>query len=539
MLMDIITGIFLSKITILLIDSIAIYLAYLVYMDNPRGRLNILYLITTLLMMLWVNSAYIPRVLDEDTRWLGLMFLKIAWFATPLFFMMLYFLSVRLMRRGAEYRYLSFAVFTIGIISAILTGLTDYVVSGVKIVDNIVSIEYGVMMYPFLCIILIIIASTLYPVFRNRLKRKNVKYFLVGVSIFYLANAIFNIILPVFFDIVRFYFIGDYSLLIFLGYTAFSILRFKLFDIRVVMAEVLTFSIWLFLSVEIFTTDRWWETKRLALFVLFLLIFFGILLVRSVKNEVEQRYQLEKISKKLKSANNELRKLDKAKSEFISIASHQLRTPLTAIKGYTSMILEGDYGRVSSSVKEPIKRAFSSTERMVSLVENLLNISRIESGKIVFVFKDVDFEKITEGVVKEFGSLAKKKNLYLKYNSGKGIPKIKADYKIKEVISNLIDNAIKYTDKGGVTVDLKLKSGGKNKFIELSVSDTGIGINKDDLKNVFEKFRRGKKVSLVHTEGLGLGMYFSQKVLEAHNATISVSSRGEGRGTTFKVKIPV
>ncbi len=539
MLMDIITGIFLSKITILLIDSIAIYLAYLVYTDNPRGRLNLLYLVTTLLMMLWVNSAYIPRMLGEDTRMLGLMFLKIAWFATPLFFMMLYFLSVRLMRRDSEYRYLSFFVFILGMISAIFTGLTDYVVSGIKVVDGIVSIEYGTMMYPFLGIILVIIVSTLYPVFRNKLKRKKVKYFLVGVSIFYFANAIFNIILPVFFDSVRFYFIGDYSLLVFLGYTAFSILRFKLFDVKVVMAEALTFSIWLFLSVEIFTADRWWETKRLALFVLFLLIFFGILLVRSVKNEIEQRYQLEKISRKLKSANNELRKLDKAKSEFISIASHQLRTPLTAIKGYTSMILEGDYGKINSTVKEPIKRAFSSTERMVSLVENLLNISRIESGRVVFVFKEVDFEKLTEEIVKEFGSLAKKKNLYLKYSSGKNIPTIKADYKIKEVISNLIDNAIKYTDKGGVAVGLKLKNGKKKKFIELSVSDTGMGIDKDDLKNVFEKFRRGKKVSLVHTEGLGLGMYFSQKILEAHRATISVNSKGEGKGTTFRVKIPV
>lgn len=249
--------------------------------------------------------------------------------------------------------------------------------------------------------------------------------------------------------------------------------------------------------------------------------------------------EVQKATSKLRRVNKQLMKLDKAKSEFISIASHQLRTPLTAIKGYASMVLEGDYGNVNKQLQPAIDRIYSSSNRMTSLVENLLNVSRIESGKIVFLFKELDFQEITSNIVKDFGSIVKRKGLKLTFICPKKIPLINADeVKIKEVVSNLIDNAIKYTEKGKIDVKLETVNHGK-KFILLSVTDTGMGIEDDDLPNVFEKFRRGKKVALVHTEGLGLGMYFSQKIVEAHKGKIWVESKGIDKGSTFYVKLPL
>lgn len=253
-------------------------------------------------------------------------------------------------------------------------------------------------------------------------------------------------------------------------------------------------------------------------------------------NKMEK--EVKRATSELRKVNKQLMKLDKAKSEFISIASHQLRTPLTVIKGYASMLLEGDYGKVDKEVKPAVNSIFASSNRMSSLVENLLNVSRIESGKIIFNLKNIDLNKIIENIVSEFGAIVKKKHLSLSYIHSEDDFHINADeIKIREVVSNLIDNAVKYTEKGGITIKLELAKN-EEKAIILSVKDSGIGIDKEDSPNVFQKFRRGKKVALVYTDGLGLGMFFSQKIVEAHNGKIWVESDGEGKGSTFFVKLP-
>ncbi len=253
----------------------------------------------------------------------------------------------------------------------------------------------------------------------------------------------------------------------------------------------------------------------------------------------KMKKEVKKATAKLRKINKQLTKLDKAKSEFISIASHQLRTPITAIKGYTSMVLEGDYGKVNKTLMPAIERIFKSSNRMNALVESLLNISRIESGKVTYDFKEVNFSEMAKNITNEFDSAVKEKGLELVCSCPKKLPMVTADeVKIREVISNLIDNAIKYTDKGKIEVGAKINDG-NNKSIIFYVKDSGMGIAEEDLSNVFQKFRRGKKVALVHTEGLGLGMYFAQKTVEAHKGEIWVESPGVGKGSTFYVRLPV
>jgi signal transduction histidine kinase len=251
---------------------------------------------------------------------------------------------------------------------------------------------------------------------------------------------------------------------------------------------------------------------------------------------IKLKKEIEKATKELKQANEELKKLDEAKSDFISIASHQLRTPLTVIKGYISMILEGNFGKLEPAAKDPLEKVYESGERLIRLVENLLNISRIESGRLQFNYEVMPLEKITDSVVEELSGYANKKGLKLEYSKEENLPSMKIDEeKIRQVVMNLIDNAIKYTKRGKILINLKKI---KNN-LQFCVSDNGMGIGKDDLPNLFKKFSRGSGTSTIHTEGTGLGLYVVREMIEAHNGKIWAESKGKGKGSKFYFEIPI
>jgi len=247
--------------------------------------------------------------------------------------------------------------------------------------------------------------------------------------------------------------------------------------------------------------------------------------------------EVEKATHELQGANEELKKLDQAKSDFISIASHQLRTPLTVIKGYGSMMLEGSFGKMPSLIEENMQKIYDSNERLIALVEDLLNISRIESGRLQFNWEVGQLEEMVSSVVEELTPNAAKKGLSFKYQApAKALPPIKLDKtKLRQVAINLIDNAIKYTDKGGLTVSLTQEAG-KLKFC---VADTGMGIKTENLPSLFKKFSRGEKTSILHTEGTGLGLYVGKMMVEAHGGRIWAESPGEKKGSKFCFEIPV
>jgi signal transduction histidine kinase len=242
-------------------------------------------------------------------------------------------------------------------------------------------------------------------------------------------------------------------------------------------------------------------------------------------------------TKELSQANEKLKKLDQAKSEFISIASHQLRTPLTVIKGYVSMMIEGSFGKISPDQKDSLNKVFQSSERLISLIESLLNISRIESGRLKFSYEIMNFEELVESVIEELETNAEKKKLKLVYKKPKkALPKVRIDReKIRQVVMNLTDNAIKYTEKGEVEIELKLI---KNKIL-FSVSDSGMGIEEGDMINLFKKFSRGQGTSVIHTEGTGLGLYVAKQMIESHKGKIWAESKGKGRGAKFLFELPI
>jgi len=241
-------------------------------------------------------------------------------------------------------------------------------------------------------------------------------------------------------------------------------------------------------------------------------------------------------STELEKAYEELKKLDKAKSEFVSIASHQLRTPLTAIKGYISMIREKIYGKPPEKMEKPLGNIYVSNERLIKLVNDLLNVSRIEAGRMEMKLEKLSLEEIITSVVEELKNAVKEKNIYLKWEKPKKpLPKISVDRdKIRQVITNVIDNAIRYTEKGGVTIKIQ-KPESK---IQIIVSDTGVGLARYELSKMFESFSRGAAGTRLYTEGVGLGLYVARKFVGMHNGKIWAESKGKDKGSIFYIELP-
>ena len=228
--------------------------------------------------------------------------------------------------------------------------------------------------------------------------------------------------------------------------------------------------------------------------------------------------------------------IDRMKSEFISLASHQLRTPLSAIKTYSHMLVDGYMGDVTPAQKKSLRTIIGATNRMNELISTLLNITRIESGTIVINQRMLRIDRAAEEVIKELNLAASEKNINLSMTvSGKLATSVRTDNLIlKEIITNLVSNAIKYTTEGG---DVSVIVRGRVKDVLLTVKDNGWGIPKDAHDQVFSKFFRAQNTVKRETTGTGLGLYLVKGLLERLNGSIWFESE-EGQGTSFYMTLP-
>jgi NtrC-family two-component system sensor histidine kinase KinB len=229
------------------------------------------------------------------------------------------------------------------------------------------------------------------------------------------------------------------------------------------------------------------------------------------------------------------RDLEMMKLDFVSMAAHELRTPITAIRGYLGL-LSNEQTELSSSSKQSIERAQSSASQLVGLINNLLNVSKIEGGSMHMSYTKVDWVKVVQDSVTDHRFSADEKNIKLHFTKpDKHISLVADEIAIKEVINNLISNAIHYTEEGGhVTVGIKLD--GKRVFT--SVQDDGIGMAPNVLPRLFTKFYRAKGGLASGSGGTGLGLYIAKSIVELHKGKIWVESE-EGQGSTFTFSLPV
>ena len=258
-------------------------------------------------------------------------------------------------------------------------------------------------------------------------------------------------------------------------------------------------------------------------------------LIKKFNTELEKRIVV--ATHDLQVTNNKLTMLNAAKDEFLSITSHQLRTPLTVIKGQLSMLLTGDFGELNSEQVQVVNNALDNSKQMASTVGDFLDITRIESGKFVVSKSPINITELVKFQVAQLEDTAKDRNVSLICKIDDNLPKVNADQeKISQVVMNFIDNAIQYSEPESDTIEINLSKVDDN--IIFKVRDHGIGVPKEAQRHMFTKFYRATNAKQARPDGNGIGLYIANKIINAHGGDIIFESQ-EGKGSTFGFKIPI
>jgi len=400
--------------------------------------------------------------------------------------------------------------------------------------------QYGYLLELFFVCWIIIAAIIRYKKSKEPDFRSQIVIMSSALCIFLLSFSLGNIV-EVFTDNWGVGQIGLIGVPVFIAFLSYLIVRYKAFSIKLMGAQALVMVLG-FLVLSLLFVRTLEDARYVILGTFIIVLVVGYLLVRSVKREIEQRHRLqdltlslEKSNLSLAEANDKLKGLDKLKTEFLSLASHQLRSPLTAIKGYASMLSEGAFGSLDSKQDEAIKRIYTSAQGLTNIVEDLLNVSKIEQGGMKYEFSPTSLSAIVTTLYNEMKVPAESKSLEFSLEMDSHDQYIvSADAtKIKQVFLNLVDNSIKYTPKGFVKIFLKRE--GAN--IVFSVLDSGMGISPETRAKLFEKFSRGEG-GKTNTGGSGLGLYLAQQIARAHKGDVTIESPGLGKGSTFIVTLP-
>lgn len=522
----------LSTALVVLLLVFGFAMSMWVYRANPTRRENRGFPLMVITILSWVLFYHFAQF-DDPILWFRLSAVSVfMFFVAYYYFIVKWFLG----KQGRAFAILEKVVLIYGVTLATLALTTDFIVREGAVLESVVRPVFGEVgwwfFYAFVTVVTLIVNWLLvreYFAF-PRERRMKVQFFMVGLLFFAGFNIVFNVVLPMLFDVYRYYEIGNYSVVFLLGFTAYAIVRQELFGVRTLLAKIFVGAIGLLLAIDIIGFT---EHDALQLFkgiVLTLFLYFGYLLIRSVHREIAQRKELQEIAE-------ELRRSDEAKTEFISIVSHQLRTPLNAIEGYLTLLLEGAYGKLDTQKRTPVERLYRSNERLIHLVNDLLGVSRIQMGRVQLELEDVDLCTVVRSVVEELSMSAEEKHISLHARCPTdGLPSVAGDLqKLRDSILNLVDNAIRYTNEGGVEVSVDREGDD----VVISVADTGAGIDEAEARELFDSFKRGDVGRQKWTDGSGLGLYIAQQFVALHRGDIWAESAGKGKGSTFFIRLPL
>ena len=472
-------------------------------------------------------------------------FISISWLLVQFIYLLLpiislYFFFVFIFKKdiGFHYKLIGFLV----ILFHLLITFSGQTVDSFNLTYCEVTDKHFLKVYEIIILVITLIAFisgfvTKYIQLKgSNVERKNLILFSTGIISFLLlmvttwqiAGMIEN------FELEQYSLFG---MTFFIGVLAFLIVKYKAFNIKLIGAQALVVSLWFLVGSLLFVAKS--DTTRIiAGITLLITTIAGYYLVKSVKKEVALREQIEELAGDLAKANIRLKELDKMKSEFVSIASHQLRSPLTSIRGYASMLTEGSYGKLAPKAQEILDKIADSAKFMALSIEDYLNVSRIEAGNMKYEMSDFNLKELTEKVVDEMRPVAMKKGLVMVFRSDCTSGITHADIgKTRQIIMNLLDNSMKYTPKGTITVvasdDLKKKK------VRITIQDTGVGMSEETQEEVFEKFVRAKNANNVNVTGTGLGLFVAKKMIEEMAGRVWAESEGEGKGSTFCIELPL
>ncbi len=513
----------------------SLLIGYFIFFKNSRLLINQILFLLTNLFALWVFFDLILWATDNPQ--FTIFFWSLVNLIEPFIYAAsLYFVQVFISGKDTSIK--SKLAFFAPLVPVIILAFSNLNLIGFNLSNcDREAIEGPLAHYIYLIEIFYVIFIALYSLRQFILKvgEKRVQIALVTSSIlcFLLAFSWGNIVGSLT-DSWRVPQWGLFGMPIFIAVLAYLIIKYNAFDVKVISTQIFVTAFSILIGSQYFLTQSF-GSKLITVITFILSIIVSIFIIKSVKREIKQRERIEKLAADLEKANTRLRELDQLKSEFLSFASHQLRSPLTAIDGYASMLLEGDFGEMSEKVKDSVRVIETSSKSLVKIVNEFLDISRIEQGRMKYELVDFDVKELTKEVVKELRPNVEQKGLSFKFEAEeKGNYTVNADMgKIKQVIGNIIDNSIKYTPQGGVTVNVKKRDNN----VVISVADTGIGIEKEDISKLFSKFSRAKDANKTNVSGTGLGLYVAKQMIEAQKGKVWVESQGKGKGSTFFIEL--
>lgn len=519
-------------------------LAIIVFTHSPKNRNSFYFFLIILSIFLWATPLFIYQFTENQNLAFNLS--KFSYLAVIL-------TSISLVRFSANFSFdnkdskKNYLLDIISLLVFLVFGFLIYknlIISGFQEFSNeerILSFGPCYTFYSLFVTLSLFVGITLLMVAywreKGSEKKKQLIYIASGIAISIFGGTITNLILPTFGN-MSFYWLGPVFTLFMALFISVAILKHHLFNIRIIATESLVFLLWMFLLVRFIISNNLQE--RLANGGLFIItVIIGIFLVRSVMREVSQREKIEKLAEDLGKANERLKELDKQKTEFVSIASHQLRSPLTAIKGYSSMLLEGSFGPMPKKAKEAIDVIFQSSQKMISVIEDFLNITRIELGRMKYEMSDIDVGALARQVTEEQRPQVARNGLKLEFEDDGHDHNVYADMgKLNQVFNNLIDNATKYTEEGWIRVRVEnMTKPEVGEVVRFVVKDSGVGIPPETLPKLFEKFVRAYDAGKVNLIGTGLGLYVAKQIVEGLDGKIWAESEGKGKGSTFIVEL--
>lgn len=508
---------------------------------GERNDSNKVFSLFILSISLWSFGLLMFRLTDSMESALNYSrFYYVAAAAIPLFFLHFTYTfprKIKITLRQRLFVDLPFFLIVLGIVTD-----PHFILRSVSLLDDGVKSAtvsaFGYSLYTIYFIATLIFGYfNLYKSFRtnrDQAVQTQLKFIFAGTFIPYLIAMYFDLISPPY-DYTHIW-AGPMMAIIVVWVLLYAVYKHHLLNAKVITTEMFTACLWIFILVRtlLAATD---QERLLDIGLLVLTVIVGILLIRSVHQEISQREHIELLAKDLQKANDRLTELDRQKSEFVSFATHQLRSPLTAMKGYGSLLLEGDMGELPKEARDGVKRIFDSTNTLVNIVDDYLNITRIELGTMKYAFEPVDLKGLVDDVVAELAPMISRAPIVFNFTAedcGRDY-RVTADRdKLKQVIENLIDNALKYTPSGKIEISLGFdKSAHKYVF---KITDTGIGIAPEVLPHLFQKFSRAGNANKTNIKGTGLGLFVAKQMIEAHHGTIRAESAGEGKGSTFIVE---
>lgn len=513
-----------------------VFLGALVFLKDPRGKINRSFAFTALGISLWGLFIYLTRFPNHSLLWARSVFAVAFLQGGSLLYFALVFPAdakyFRWLRRWIIYP--ASAVF------ALVSLISPFIVATVTPQNSVATVIPGTFYFIFFIWMLLCVLGMLGILLQKYLKavgveKSQIKFVFYGMMAVALVVLPFNMILPLFLGNNSLAQYGPYSVLILIGFIAYSITKHYLFDIKVIITEMIVVLISFGLLTDaLVSTDLAVGVFKGVLFIL--VTYGGYQLVKSVRLEIGQRQKIQVLADELKKANVHLKDLDAEKDNFLSMASHELNSPLAAIKGYLSMMLdEGIGGKLTKKQHEFLDMVYTSSKRLAHLVNDLLNVSRIEQGRIHLVYDETNINDIINQASKELSPNIKEAKHKLILNLDEKLPNSWWDQdRINEIVTNLLSNAVKYTEPGG---RIEIASQTAHDKILVSISDNGIGIPRDSIGRIFGKFEQGN-MNRDQRKGTGLGLYIVKNLVELHGGKIWVDSV-EGKGTTFFFTLPI